>query len=110
MSKQNFNTKESTLEKTYKVMNNKIHPTFGEIIIWVNSANRKSIFSKEIVLNDKKEASEMNEQIQILTKFKHENLLSILDYKLEIKSKFCSERIVFNIFFPFLRENLKVEI
>lgn len=61
MTKKDFEKKKSALEKSYKVLRNKMHPVFGEITVWINPSTRKTIFSKEIILNDKKEAKDMLE-------------------------------------------------
>lgn len=56
VKKKSIREKKSHIEQGFRVLKQKFHPSFGDIKLWINSKNRKIIFSKEIIENDHEKA------------------------------------------------------
>ena len=102
--------RKSDLEVTYTKGEAKRDPLFGECFIYNSIEDGSRLLVIEKLLNDKESVErEVNsKKKKILSK--HDNLINLLDYSVEVQSNWCSTFYLVKTFYEFCDKSLKKEI
>jgi len=102
--------RQSNLELKYTKQELLKDAFFGEFYIFNDSANDSKIICIEKLISDKEALKREIEQIKKKILNKHDYILNLLDYSVEVQSNLCSTFYLLKIFYEYPNKSLKKEI
>lgn len=102
--------RQSNLELKYKKQQQLKDAFFGEFYVYNDSANDSKIICIEKLLSDKEALKREIEQIKKKILNKHDYILNLLDYSVEVQSNLCSTFYLLKTFYEHPNKSLKKEI
>ena len=102
--------RQSNLEMKYTKQELLKDAFFGEFYVYNDSANDSKIICIEKLISDKEALKREIEQIKKKILNKHDYILNLLDYSVEVQSNLCSTFYLLKIFYEYPNKSLKKEI
>ncbi len=106
VNKPNFE-RQSHYENKYKKTGQSKNALFGEHFIYTNNETNTQIICKEKLYNDRTSLNRAIEDIKIKILNKHDYVLNLLDYSVEVQKNWCSTFYLLRAFYEYPEMSLK---
>ena len=102
--------RQSNLETKYAKSEQLKDAFFGDFIVYVDKSSDTKILCVEKLISDKEALKKEIEQIKKKILNKHDYVLNLLDYSVEVQSNLCSTFYLLKTFYEHPNKSLKKEI